>query len=86
MRTDVQLYFWRVKMTQRKRPYLFTGGGSSTYIPPEPIQPPREEGAKPKLVGDTVSCRHEIGTVGGAKKYCPYERKAGSRFCDKHEK
>lgn len=72
-----------------RRPNLFkppARGSKKVYEPEAPIRPAEKEGDKPKLVGDTVSCRREIGTVGGVRKYCPYERKPGSKYCAKHQK
>lgn len=77
-------------MTPKKtRPYLFNPGGKGsrgTYVPEEPEPRVEPDDAKPKLVGDTVSCRHEISKVGGVVKYCPYERARNSKYCRKHKK
>lgn len=76
-------------MKLRKHPDLFKPPGRSFRGPYEPepaIQAPKKEGAMPKLVGDTVSCRKEIGSVGGAIKYCPYECVPGTDRCTKHPK
>ncbi len=74
-------------MTRRK-PELYRPPGkvAGGKYEPEPTAPTyKDEDAKPQLVDDRVSCRKQIDTVGGAKKYCPYKREPGSEFCKKHQ-